>query len=101
MASTIPVLVGIVADKSKVGLVDERSGTQGLARDLMCQPRRCQPAQLVINERKKLFGADGSQRTTAPQHTSHGLIGRGHNGLGTAHCSAPLVNCPAIPRLRP
>jgi hypothetical protein len=44
----------LIADQSKVGLVDEGGGVEGMPRLLMGQLRRRELAQLVVDQRQQI-----------------------------------------------
>ena len=54
MTAAVPGPIGIDADQTQVGLVDERRRLQGLAGRLARQPLRGQPPQLVVDQRQQL-----------------------------------------------
>src|SRR5262249_30159723 len=56
MSTVVPGLAGVSADEPKIRLLDQRRRLKGLSRLLRSQRWRGEPAQLIINERQKLFG---------------------------------------------
>src|SRR5207244_4414953 len=55
MAAAVPVLDLVGVHQPYVGLVNQGSGVQRLARLFLRHPFRCQLTQFVVDERQKLF----------------------------------------------
>ncbi len=59
MPAAIPGPVGLAADQSQIGFVDERGGLERLPRRLSRQPLCSEPPQLVVDERQQLASGAG------------------------------------------
>jgi hypothetical protein len=73
------LIVNLGVHQAEVGLLDQGGGLERLAGLLLGQLRRCQLAQLVIDQRQELLGGlgiallDGGQDTRDVGHASDGI----------------------------
>jgi len=78
MAAAVPLLVGVPADESQIGFVDERRRLQRLPRLLLRESLRRQRAQFRVDERQQLRGGAAVALVDGAQDA--GDIGHGHLG---------------------